>query len=150
MTSRTGTPFSDFSIGVFGREAFSIYIDHSNISLNTYNVAMSEGTTNWRLRDSVMNQAGAWSVRIAPPSNDHLISGVRFEGSGQGALLLGSYGTMLMNNRFESNGGFGDGILVTSLAQQTRILANLFSSDSVVDQGEGTECAFNIGLDNGC
>ena len=63
-------------------------------------------------------------------------------------MRLGSYGAMLMNNRFESNndgaGGPSIGVQVDPGAQRTRIISNIFSTDTVVDQGEDTVCLANI------
>lgn len=61
---------------------------------------------------------------------------------------MGSYGAVLINNRFESNndgdGGDSIGVLVDSDAQRTRIMSNIFSTDTVVDAGEDTVCLGNI------
>ncbi len=139
---------SGFTLGIYGEQAFSVLISDSNVSANDINVALATDTNHWRIRDSVMSQANEWSVYILGPANDQVISGTRFEGSQQGAVRLGSYGAVLMNNRFESNNdGAGEGsigVRVDSGAQRTRIISNIFSTDTVVDQGEDTVCLANI------
>ena len=123
-------------------------VSDSNVSANDVNVALAEETNHWRIQNSVMSQANEWSVYVLGPANDQVISGTRFEGSQQGAVRLGSYGAVLMNNRFESNNdGAGEasiGVLVDSDAQRTRIISNIFSTDTVFDQGEDTVCLANI------
>jgi hypothetical protein len=47
---------------------------------------------------------------------------------------------MLMNNRFEQNGGNGGvGVMIQSTASRTRLISNLFSGNSLIDQGTQTQ-----------
>ncbi len=133
---------SGFSLGLYGRDAYSVLVQHSNFSSNDINVAIGDNGNGWRLRDSVFSQAGSWSAWVLGPANDHLFSGNRFEGSVDGAIRLETYGTMVMNNRFESNGGVG--VLVAPTGESSRIFGNIFSSDTVDDQGLDTFCQGNI------
>lgn len=133
---------SGFSLGLYGEEAYSVLVQHSNISANDINVAIAENSNSWRLRDSVLSQASSWSIYVRGPANDHLISGNRFESSVEGAIRLETYGAMVMNNRFESNGGVG--VLVTANGESSRIIGNIFSSDTIIDQGMDTLCLGSI------
>jgi hypothetical protein len=47
---------------------------------------------------------------------------------------------MLMNNRFEQNGGNGGvGIMIQSSASRTRLISNLLSGNSLINQGSQTQ-----------
>jgi hypothetical protein len=107
----------------------------------------------WRIRDCILNQAGCWGLRIFGPQgdpasangepvygNDHLIQGCRFEACGTGGAILGSDSAMLMNNRFGQNGGNGGvGIMIQSSASRTRLISNLLSGNSLINQGSQTQ-----------
>ena len=64
------------------------------------------------------------------------------------AYYHGSMRFLLAGMLFESNndgaGGPSVGVLVELGAQRTRIISNIFSTDTVVDQGEDTVCLANI------
>ncbi len=144
---------SGFSIGLFGRSAYSVTVDGSAMYGNGFDIMIHENANHWSVRDSTLGQA-FYAVKIFGPAdgpgqwgNDHVFSGVRFEGSVIGAMRLGSFGAMLTNNRFESNGA--NGVTVAPLASGTRILANIFSTDTVHDFGNGTKCGLNINLPAG-
>ncbi|HZN11166.1 MAG TPA: right-handed parallel beta-helix repeat-containing protein [Blastocatellia bacterium] len=142
-----------FYAGIYGARpglsALSIYIERCNIHNNDYNVLMHRDAFHWRIRDCILNQATAWGVRVygpdddpAPPTpgqnlgsgNDHLIAGSRIEGCGEGGIMLGSHAAMLMNNRFEQNGGVGGtGILILPTAGSTRLMSNMLYSNNLVD-----------------
>ena len=146
---------TDFQMGLFGRDAFSVYINHSNISLNDYNIVMGDCTTNWRIRDSIVKQASFWGVRLSAKSNDHVLVGNRIEDNSMGAILNGSYGAMILNNRFEGNGStnpINPGVAIWNVtpAMETRIVMNLFSSDRTHDSGKNSQCSLNIGLNQEC
>lgn len=154
IVSLQGVRVNGFAVGLFGRDAYSIRVDQSTFYGNEFNVMIHKNANHWSVRDSTLSLAARYSVKIFGPSdgpgdwnNDHVFSGVRFEGSGLGAMQLGSYGAMLMNNRFESNGNHG--VTLTSSASGTRVISNLFSTDVVHDLGQGTKCGFNIGLPAG-
>ena len=145
-----GVRVSGFAMGLFGQNAYSVRVDRSTFYANAFNVMIHRNANHWSIRDSTLGLATFYSVKIFGPAdgpgdwnNDHVFSGVRFEGSGLGAMMLGSYGAMLMNNRFESNGS--NGVWITPSATGTRVLSNIFSTDMVHNSGQGTRCAFNIG-----
>jgi hypothetical protein len=70
----------------------------------------------------------------------HLIQGCRFEACGTGGAILGSDSAMLMNNRFEQNvGNGGVGIMIQSSASRTRLISNLLSANSLINQGSQTQ-----------
>jgi len=72
--------------------------------------------------------------------NDYLISGCRFEGSGIGGALLGSQAAMLMNNRFEQNGGVGGvGVNILPSATGTRMVSNVISGNQVLNESQALE-----------
>ncbi len=144
------TRVAGFSIGVFGRHAYSVNVQSSSIYANAFNVMIHEDANHWVIRDSTLS-LGWIGVKIFGSddgrgvwSNDHVITANRVEGNLIGALRLGSYGAMVMNNRFESNGYAG--VTVTPQATGTRIVANMFSTDTVHDSAADTKCALNIGL----
>jgi len=145
-----GVRVSGFSMGLYGQDAYSVHVYRSTFYANAFNVMIHRNANRWTFRDSTLGLATLYSVKIFGLSdgpgtwnNDHVFSAVRFEGSGLGAMMLGSYGAMLMNNRFESNGN--NGVWITPSATGTRVLSNIFSTDMVHNSGQGTRCAFNIG-----
>ncbi|WP_197041562.1 NosD domain-containing protein [Chondromyces apiculatus] len=145
---------SGFSVGLFGQDAYSVRVSDSTFYANAFNVMIYNNANHWRVRDSALSLATFYSVKVFGPSdgvrpgnNDHLFSGNRFEGSLMGAMMLGSVGTMLMNNRFESNGL--NGVRILPSASDTRVVGNLFSTDTVHDSSASTKCGFNIGLPTG-
>ncbi|HMS85383.1 MAG TPA: NosD domain-containing protein [Nitrospira sp.] len=141
-----------FFAGIYGSRpdtnALSVYVDCCSIFNNSYNIAIHRNAFHWRIRDCILNQAQCWGVRVfgsgddpaprptSPNSgwgNDHLISGCRIEGCGHGGVLLGSDSAMLMNNRFEQNGGVGGvGISVLPTATRTRLVSNLLASNRLL------------------
>ena len=146
-----------FFAGIYGSRpgttAISVYIDRCSVFQNDYNIVMHRNAFHWRIRDCILNQAGCWGLRIFGPlgdpvpangepvyGNDHLVQGCRFEACGTGGALLGSDSAMLMNNRFEQNGGNGGvGIMIQSTASRTRLISNLFSGNSLINQGTQTQ-----------
>lgn len=148
MVSLDGVRIDRFNTGVLGQVAFSTLIYRSNISNNGSNLILGQETNGWRVRDSVLGQAGGWSVMVRGPNNDVLFDGNRLESNLRGGFLLNSFGAVLSNNRLEFNGaGFGfHGIEVTPAAEQSRLLHNYFSSDVIVDNGTDTRCAFNTNV----
>jgi Right handed beta helix region len=134
-----------FHIGVYGRQAFSVLIDKSNISNNRYNLYLGQQANTWRIRDTVLNQALAWGIVVRGPNNDVLVDGNRLESNQLGAIQVYSYATVVTHNRFESNGTAAqhEGVSVRPSAQETRVLTNYFSSDIITDAGTATRCALN-------
>jgi hypothetical protein len=143
---------SGFTVGLYGRHSYSVSVDRSAFYSNAFNIMIHWDANHWSVRDSTVGLA-LLGVKIfgpadgTPGSNDHVFSGVRFEGSTIGAMRIGAHGTMLTNNRFESNGY--QAVTVASGASDTRVLANIFSTDTVHDYGQGTKCMLNIGLPAG-
>jgi len=147
-----------FFAGIYGSRpgslALSVYVDRSSIFGNDYNIVMHRNAFHWRIRDCILNQAKCWGLLIfgkdndpVPPpennmvwGNDYLISGCRFEGSGIGGALLGSHAAMLMNNRFEQNGGVnGIGVKILPSGTATRMVSNVFSANKVLDESKEPE-----------
>ncbi|MCW6050440.1 hypothetical protein QUB60_02755 [Microcoleus sp. A2-C5] len=147
-----------FFAGIYGSRpgwlALSVYVDRSSIFGNDYNIVMHRNAFHWRIRDCILNQAKCWGLLIfgkdndpVPPpennmgwGNDYLISGCRFEGSGIGGALLGSHAAMLMNNRFEQNGGVGGvGVKIQPSATGTRMVSNVISGNQVLDTSKKSE-----------
>ncbi|MDC3957030.1 right-handed parallel beta-helix repeat-containing protein [Polyangium jinanense] len=140
---------SGFAVGLFGKSAYSVVVEGSTFYGNAFNVMIHRDANHWRFRDNTLGLATFYSVKVFGPSdgpgtwnNDHLFSGNRFEGSLVGAMMLGSYATIVENNRFESNGY--NGVYITGSATETRVHSNVFSTDVVNDQGQGTRCDLNI------
>lgn len=144
-----------FFAGIYGSrpntKAISVYIDRCSVFQNDYNIVMHRNAFHWRIRDCILNQAKCWGLLIfgkdndpVPPpennmvwGNDYLISGCRFEGSGIGGALLGSDAAMLMNNRFEQNGGVGGiGVKIQPSAANTRMVSNVISSNKVLNKSK--------------
>jgi len=151
------TLVTGFFAGIYGSRpgttAISVYIDRCSVFQNDYNIVMHRNAFHWRIRDCILNQAGCWGLRIFGPlgdpvpangepvyGNDHLVQGCRFEACGTGGAILGSDSAMLMNNRFEQNGGNGGvGIMIQSTASRARLISNLFSGNSLINQGSQTQ-----------
>jgi len=157
------TLVTGFFAGIYGSRpgtfAISVYIDRSSIFGNDYNIVMHRNAFHWRIRDCILNQARCWGLRIFGSNddpvpvaagelvwgNDHLIQGSRFESCGSGGALLGSDSAMLMNNRFEQNGGNGGvGIRILPTATSTRLISNYFSGNTLINQGAQTQSYGNI------
>jgi hypothetical protein len=139
-----------FFAGIYGSRpgtsALSVYIDRASVFGNDYNIVMHQNAFHWRIRDCILNQARCVGLRIfgsqddpvAPSGgqpvwgNDYLISGCRFESCGSLGALIGADSAMLMNNRFEQNGGVGGvGIRILSTASHTRLISNYLSSNTI-------------------
>jgi hypothetical protein len=139
-----------FFAGIYGSRpgtsAISVYIDRASVFGNDYNIVMHQNAFHWRIRDCILNQVRCVGLRIfgsqddpvAPSGgqpvwgNDYLISGCRFESCGSLGALVGSDSAMLMNNRFEQNGGIGGvGIRILSTASHTRLISNYLSSNTI-------------------
>ena len=140
-----------FFAGIYGSRpgtsALSVYIDRSSVFGNDYNIVMHQNAFHWRIRDCILNQARCVGLRIfgsqddpVPPAggqpvwgNDYLVSGCRFESCGSIGALIGADAAMLMNNRFEQNGGVGGvGIRILSTASHARLVSNYLASNQLV------------------
>ena len=141
----------NFAIGLFGNNAWSIFVDHSSLHNNAFNIVMGDNTTTWRVRDTVANQ-GLIGISMSTTARGHLVSGGRIEGNwGPGIRVDGSM-NLIEGTWFEGNGQFFNskhGIWVTGQAQKTRILANLFSSQLIGDSGGETQACFNMSFAGG-
>src|SRR5690606_25169645 len=128
--------------------SYSTLIHRSNISNNSTNLWLGLETNGWRVRDSVLGQAGGWSVIVRGPNNDVLFDGNRLESNVSGGFRLHSFGAVVTNNRLEFNGaGMGwHGIEVTPSARHSRLLHNYFSSDIIADAGVDSRCDFNMNV----
>ncbi|MDR4515614.1 right-handed parallel beta-helix repeat-containing protein [Nitrosomonas sp.] len=152
---------SDFVTGIHGRQSYSVYITGSNISDNRGdNIRVDYDANSWRIRDSIISQAGGWGINVYGPgdatplgkinsSNDLLLDGLRLERNQRGAVRFIAYGSRLINSRLEGNGKLSfsypyRAILVDKHATETRILTNYFSGNCVQDHGIGTIRDFNI------
>lgn len=162
---------SSFFVGVKGSSTFSVDIDGSNISMSGQdNIVIGYNSNGWRIRDGLSSQAGRHAINVLGPgdatpiidvdghgndavtSNDLLVDGVRMECNGHAAVRTAAYATRIINNRFEGNGAdaglaFRPAVQVTSNANGTRLLTNLFTGtqvDCLLDQGVDSQRAFNI------
>jgi hypothetical protein len=156
---------ANFFAGIYGSRpntaAISVYIDRCSVFGNDYNIVMHQNAFHWRVRDCIFNQARCVGLRIfgvqddpVPPAagtqawgNDYLISGCRFEHCGSIGALIGSDSAMLMNNRFEQNGGVGGvGIRILPTATRTKLFSNILSANSIVDSSPAgqTQSLFNM------
>ena len=136
----------NFAFGVFADNAFSIFINHSSAHNNAFNIVMGDNTTSWRVRDTTASQ-GLMGVHMSPTARGHVVSGGRIESNwGPGVRIDGAM-NVVENTWFEGNGLFGathNGVWVTSQAQKARILANVFSSQTIADTGLETQRCFNM------
>jgi Periplasmic copper-binding protein (NosD) len=149
---------SNFYAGVYGARdttsAISVHLNRCEIFHNVYNIAIHRHAFHWRIRDCQLNGARCWAIRIfgsaddpvedsAGAGNDYLIAGCRIEGAGFGGVRTGADSTILMNNRFEQNGGEGGiGILALPTATNTRLVSNYLASNAIVNLAEPdqTQC----------
>jgi hypothetical protein len=97
------------------------------------------------VRDTVMNQSGLIGVVIGSLALGNVISGGRIESNPFTGVRVQGPQNVIESSWFEGNGiGFGDhGIQVIATADQTRIFANLFSSEDILDQGSDTQTCMN-------
>lgn len=152
---------SNFMTGISGRQSYSVFINHSNVSDNSGdNIRIDYDANSWCIRDSLVSRAGAWGINILGPgdanplgsinsSNDLLIDGLRMEYNASGAVRVNNYGTRMVNSRLELNGRESisypyRALFVDAQADQTRILTNYFSGNCIHDNGIATIRAFNI------
>ena len=157
-----------FFAGIYGSRpgtsALSVYIDRASVFGNDYNIVMHQNAFHWRIRDCILNQARCVGLRIfgsqddpVPPAhgqqawgNDYVIAGCRFESCGSIGALIGAHAAVLMNNRFEQNGGPGGvGIRILPTASHTRLMSNLLASNQLVihPAAVDTEAWGNIFMD---
>lgn len=134
-----------FGFGVVGTTAFSIFVDKSAIHNNGFNMIIGDGSTAWRVRDTVLNQSGLIGLVVGALAIGNSVSGGRLESNPVTAVYLQGLQNVIEGGWFEGNGiGFGDhGIRVLGSADQNRILSNLFSSEDILDQGSDTQICFN-------
>jgi hypothetical protein len=145
---------TNFFAGIYGSRpslfAIYVYLDHCNAFDNDYNLVIHRNAFHWRIRDCILSQANCWGLLIFGPrndpaprpvnrnfgwGNDHLISGCSFEGCGTGGVHLGSDSAMLINNRFENNGGVGGvGVQIFSTAARTRLVSNYLSGNIIHEE----------------
>src|SRR6185369_4723941 len=87
------------------------------------------------------NKNGLFSrdrIQMSATARGHLVSGGRVERNWGPGIRVDGTMNAIEGTWFEGNGRFFDtkhGICVTSQAQKTRILANLFSSQLIGDDG---------------
>ena len=162
----------NFGTGIYAENSIYVSIDKSNISLNGVNLELGDNTSSWRIRDSLMSRALEWSIDItSETSQEHLISGVRFECNGHGTTTLtgeqchnnpidhgggavrnAGAGVQFTHNRFEGNNADSDAdvginadrdIVILRDAKFTRVLSN--NIDGLIsDNGLHTECDHNV------
>ena len=162
----------NFDTGIYAENSIYVSIDKSNISLNSVNLELGDNTSSWRIRDSLMSRATEWSIDItSDTSQEHLISGVRFECNGHGTTALtgaechnslvdhgggavrnAGAGVQFTHNRFEGNNADGNAdvgvnadrdIVILPSAKFTRVLSNNIGG-LISDDGVHTECAHNV------
>ena len=89
---------------------------------------------------------------MSATARGHLVSGGRVERNWGPGIRVDGTMNAIEGTWFEGNGRFFDtkhGICVTSQAQKTRILANLFSSQLIGDDGVETQKCFNMSFAGG-
>lgn len=143
---------SDFAFGVSGETAYSIFISNSNFHGNAFAVMMGEDTTTWRVCDSVLSQ-GLIGVVIAATARGHVITGARIEANDVTGVFVNGSMNVIESSWFEGNGTLPrwpspgpthHAIRITNLAQKTRVLSNVFSSQLIGDAGTETQRCFNM------
>jgi hypothetical protein len=141
----------NFAFGLFGDNAFSIFVDQSSVHNNAFNIVMGDNTTSWRVRDSVASQ-GLMGIQMSATARGHVVSGGRVEANWGPGIRIDGAMNVVDNTWFEGNGTFFGthyGIWVTSQGQKTRILANLFSSQLIGDDGAETRSCYNMSFAGG-
>jgi copper-binding protein NosD len=134
-----------FGFGIYGDSAYSIFVDHSNVNSNGFNAVLGDDTTAWRLRDNVFSQSGLIGVTLSPTARGNVVSGGRLESNPVTAIWVAGDMNVIQNNWFEGNGGVSNvAVNVTGLAEHTRVLGNLLSSDTILDEGSDTQLCFNM------
>ena len=133
-----------FNVGIFGLKANALMVDHSNISLSKYyNIVASQDTANWRIRDSIINQAGEGGVLIkANTQSGHVIDGNIISSNDKYGINTYGRGTMITHNRFRTSKGLD--IRIDVDAQETRISENYFDTGNIQNNSISTQCANNI------
>jgi hypothetical protein len=136
----------NFAFGLFGDNAFSIFVDHSSLHGNAFNIVMGDNTTAWRVRDSVASQ-GLMGIQMNATARGHLVSGGRIEANWGPGIRIDGAMNVVEDTWFEGNGTYLNtlyGVWATRQAQKTRILGNLFSSQLIGDGGTETQKCFNM------
>ncbi len=141
----------DFAIGLFGNQAFSIFVDQSSIHNNAFNIVMGDDTTAWRIRDTVASQ-GLMGIHISATARGHLVSGGQIEKNWGPGIRVDGAMNVIDGTWFEGNGQLFDtnyGVWVTGQGVKTRILSSLFSSQLIGDVGIETRTCFNMSFAGG-
>lgn len=141
----------NFAIGLFGANASSIFVDQSSLHNNAFNIVMGDNTTAWRVRDTVTSQ-GLIGIHMNATARGHMVSGGRIESNWGPGIRVDGAMNVIDGTWFEGNGQFSNtnhGIWVTSQGLKTRILANLFSSQLIGDNGVETQACFNMSFAGG-
>lgn len=141
-----------FAFGVFGETAYSNFISNSSIHNNGFALTMGEDARAWRVRDSVMSQ-NLIGVVITENATGHVISGARLEANDVTGVYVNGSMNVIESSWFHGNGALPQGsspgpthhgIRITNLAQKTRVLSNVFSSQLIGDAGTETRSCFNM------
>jgi hypothetical protein len=141
----------NFAIGLFGNYAYSIFVDGSSIHNNAFNIVMGDNTTAWRVRDTVASQ-GLIGIQMNATARGHVVSGGRIESNWGPGIRVDGTMNVIDGTWFEGNGQFFNtkyGVWVTSQGLKTRILASLFSSQLIGDNGVETQACFNMSFAGG-
>ncbi len=135
----------DFGFGLLGGGTMSIFVDKSAIHNNGFNVVIDDDSTSWRIRDTAMSQSGLIGLLIGSTARGNVVAGGRLESNPITAVHMQGPMNVIESSWLEGNGiGYGDhGIEVVSSADQTRIFANLFSSEDILDHGSDTQSCLN-------
>ncbi len=134
-----------FNVGIFGLKSNALMVDHSNISLSKYyNIIASQDTANWRIRDSMINQAEEGGVLIKTnPQSGHVIDGNIISSNQKYGINTYGRGTVITHNRFRTNKGID--IRIDSGAEETRISENYFNNIGNIENNSiTTQCSHNI------
>ena len=141
----------NFAIGLFGNNAYSIFVDHGSVHNNAFNIVIGDNTTAWRLRDTVASQ-GLIGIQMNATARGHVVSGGRIESNWGPGIRVDGAMNVIDGTWFEGNGQFFNtkyGVWVTSQGLKTRILASLFSSQLIGDNGVETQACFNMSFAGG-
>ncbi len=148
---------SDFQMGIYGRDSYSIVVSQCSLHDNRVNIFMDEFSNGWRVRDSIISRARTYGVfqtvsQGGANQNGSVFAGNRMEANLGGAMYVTSLGTVIRDTYFELNGTAAPYVAVRTApsASETKIIGNIFSSDVVANTGGLTECAFNINLFGPC
>lgn len=136
----------NFAVGIWGDDAYSVFIDQSSLHGNALDIAIGEDTTAWRVRDTGTSQA-LMGIHMGRNARGHLVSGGRIEGNRGPGIQIEDDMNVVENTWLEGNGSYLNtlrGVHLTATSRKNRILGGLFSSQIVHDEGVENRKCFNM------